>query len=66
MPLRQCENISNDLMEHNKMLINHENRFTLLENTFDNFKNLGKRSFAITKIESKEFLDSLLDILKCK
>ena len=28
------------------------------------FKDLGKRCFAITKIESKEFLDSLLDKLK--
>ena len=30
--------ISTELMEHNKMLINHENRLTLLENVFDNFK----------------------------
>ena len=30
------------------------------------FKDLGKKCFAITKIESKELLDSLLDILKCK
>ena len=160
--------ISSDLMEHSKMLINHENRLTLLENIFDNFKDknnhiffegqiydayslmikifdnvkmsiiiidnyidknildvlsktnkqvtlitnkynnvdyekykeqydnvtlvvnnsfhdrfiildkkilyhsgasfkdLGKKCFAITKIESKEFLDSLLDKLKCK
>ena len=28
------------------------------------FKDLGKRCFAITKIESKELLDSLLDKLK--
>ena len=160
--------ISSDLIEHSKMLINHENRLTLLENIFDNFKDknnhiffegqiydayslmikifdnakmsiiiidnyidknildvlsktnkqvtlitnkynnvdyekfkeqydnvtlvvnnsfhdrfiildkkilyhsgasfkdLGKKCFAITKIESKEFLDSLLDKLKCK
>ena len=30
--------ISNDLIEHSKMLINHENRLALLENTFDSFK----------------------------
>ena len=30
--------ISSDLMDHSKMLINHENRLTLLENVFDNFK----------------------------
>ena len=46
------------------MLINHENRLSLIENTFDSFKYLGKRCFAITKIDSKEILDSLLDKLK--
>lgn len=30
--------ISSDLMDHSKMLINHENRLTLLESVFDNFK----------------------------
>ena len=30
------------------------------------FKDLGKKCFAITKIESKEILDSLLDKLQCK
>ena len=30
--------ISNDLIEHSKMLINHENRLALLENPFDSFK----------------------------
>ena len=53
--------ISNDLIEHSKMLINHENRLALLENVFDSFKDLGKKCFAITKIESKELLNSLLD-----
>ena len=53
--------ISNDLIEHSKMLINYENRLALLENVFDSFKDLGKKCFAITKIESKELLNSLLD-----
>ena len=35
--------ISSDLMEHSKMLISHENRLTLLENTFDNFKEKNNR-----------------------
>ena len=30
--------ISTNLIEHSKMLINHENRLALLENTFDSFK----------------------------
>lgn len=37
--------ISNDLIEHNKMLINHENRLTLLENTFDSFKDKNNHIF---------------------
>lgn len=30
--------ISSDLIEYSKILINHENRLSLLESTFDNFK----------------------------
>ncbi len=37
--------ISSDLMEHSKMLISHENRLTLLENTFDNFKEKNNHIF---------------------
>ena len=37
--------ISTDLMEHNKMLINHENRLTLLENTFDSFRDKNNHIF---------------------
>ena len=37
--------ISSDLIEHSKMLINHENRLTLLENTFDNFKEKNNHIF---------------------
>ena len=37
--------ISNDLIEHNKMLINHENRLTLLENTFDSFNDKNNHIF---------------------
>ena len=37
--------ISSDLMEHRKMLINHENRLTLIENTFDNFKEKNNHLF---------------------
>ena len=37
--------ISSDLMEHSKMLINHENRLTLIENTFDNFKEKNNHLF---------------------
>ena len=37
--------ISTDLMEYNKMLINHENRLTLLENVFDNFKDKNNHIF---------------------
>ena len=37
--------ISSDLIEHNKMLINHENRLTLLENTFDSFKEKNNHIF---------------------
>lgn len=37
--------ISSDLMDHSKMLINHENRLTLLENTFDNFKEQNNHIF---------------------
>ena len=37
--------ISSDLIEHNKMLINHENRLTLLENTFDSFKDKNNHIF---------------------
>ena len=49
--------ISNALMDYGKMLINHENRLSLIENTFDSFKDLGKKYFEFTKIESKELLD---------
>ena len=46
-------------------------RFIILDKKFlyhfgASFKDLGKKCFAITKIESKELLDSLLDKLKCK
>ena len=37
--------ISNDLIEHSKMLINHENRLALLENTFDSFKDKNNHLF---------------------
>ena len=37
--------ISSDLIEHNKMLINHENRLTLLENIFDSFKDKNNHIF---------------------
>ncbi len=37
--------ISNDLMEYSKMLINHENRLSLLENIFDNFKDKNNHIF---------------------
>ena len=37
--------ISSDLMEHSKMLISHANRLTLLENTFDNFKEKNNHIF---------------------
>ena len=37
--------ISSDLIEHNKMLINHENRLTLLENTFDSFRDKNNHIF---------------------
>ena len=37
--------ISSDLMEHSKMLISHENRLTLLENTFENFKERNNHIF---------------------
>ena len=37
--------ISSDLIEHNKMLINHENRLTILENTFDSFKDKNNHIF---------------------
>ena len=37
--------ISSDLMEHSKMLISHENRLTLIENTFDNFKEKNNHLF---------------------
>ena len=37
--------ISNDLMEYNKILINHENRLSLLENTFDSFKEENNHLF---------------------
>ena len=37
--------ISSDLIEHNKMLINHENRLTLLENTFDSFNDKNNHIF---------------------
>ena len=37
--------ISSDLMEHSKMLISHENRLTLLENTFDSFKDKNNHIF---------------------
>ena len=44
-------------------------RFIILDkkdlyHSLASFKDLGKKCFAITKIESKEFLDSLLDKLK--
>ena len=37
--------ISSDLIEHNKMLINHENRLNVLENTFNNFKEKNNHLF---------------------
>ncbi len=37
--------ISNDLMDYSKMLINHENRLSLLENTFDSFKDKNNHIF---------------------
>ena len=37
--------ISSDLVEHSKMLINHENRISLIENTFDNFKDKNNHIF---------------------
>ena len=37
--------ISSDLIEHSKMLINHENRLALLENTFDSFKDKNNHLF---------------------
>ena len=37
--------ISSDLIEHSKMLINHENRLNVLENTFDNFKDKNNHIF---------------------
>ncbi len=37
--------ISSDLIEHSKMLINHENRLTLLENTFDSFNDKNNHIF---------------------
>ena len=37
--------ISSDLMEHSKMIITHENRLTLIENTFDNFKEKNNHLF---------------------
>ena len=37
--------ISSDLIEHSKMLINHENRLSLLENTFDSFKDKNNHIF---------------------
>ena len=37
--------ISSDLVEHSKMLISHENRLTLLENTFDSFKDKNNHIF---------------------
>ena len=37
--------ISSDLFDHSKMLINHENRLALLENTFDSFKDKNNHIF---------------------
>ena len=37
--------ISSDLIEHSKMLINHENRLSLLENTFESFKDKNYHIF---------------------
>ena len=37
--------ISNDLMNYSKMLINHENRISLIENTFDSFKDKNNHIF---------------------
>ena len=37
--------ISNDLMDYGKMLINHENRLSLIENTFDSFKDKNNHIF---------------------
>ena len=37
--------ISSDLVEHSKMLINHENRISLIENTFDSFKDKNNHIF---------------------
>ena len=37
--------ISNDLIEYSKLLINHENRISLLENTFDSFKDKTNHIF---------------------
>ncbi len=37
--------ISNDLMDYSKMLINHENRISLIENTFDSFKDKNNHIF---------------------
>ena len=37
--------ISTNLIEHSKMLINHENRLALLENTFDSFKDKNNHLF---------------------
>ncbi len=37
--------ISGDLIEYSKLLINHENRIALLENTFDSFKEQNNHIF---------------------
>jgi len=37
--------ISNDLIEYSKLLINHENRISLLENTFDSFEDKNNHIF---------------------
>ena len=56
--------ISNDLIEHNKMLINHENRLTLLENTFDSFKDKNNHILFEGQIyDAYSLMIKILDIL---
>ena len=42
------------------MVIRHDSQIKLLQETLSSFKDLGKKCFAISKIEDDEILNSLL------
>lgn len=55
--------ISSSLLEQcyiNNLVLNHEERLKIVEDTFSSFKDLGKKCFEISKIEDNDILSNLL------